>query len=221
VEASRKIPDLKKEFALAAIKRGLRKGGPGTLRYEPHMKKMTTLREFVAFAEGYIRAEYDNRSPKRPRSRSPRMKEETWQPKANQPKGQSSSRKANRPQQDGANRDSKEEYRPWFDRYAPFTKPRYEMYQIVKDVFDLPAPLRKEIFEVKNLSKKCMFHGFEGHLTGECLQLKDILEKLARQGKLTDYIKPEFYEKWKWQYNGRSQEFRKDIPYKRNQNRDR
>lgn len=72
IQKSCKIQNLNEEFAVVAIKKGLHIGGPGTLRYDVCKKNVRTLREFVAFVEGYIRAEKDECGFNQSKSRSPR-----------------------------------------------------------------------------------------------------------------------------------------------------
>jgi len=87
IQKSRKIQNLNEEFAVAAIKKGLRKGGPGTLRYDACRKNVKTLRDFVAFTEGYIRAEEDDGKVERSRSRSPRGQVVNTRPRRERPQG--------------------------------------------------------------------------------------------------------------------------------------
>lgn len=89
------------------------------------------------------------------------------------------------------------------------------MYPVTYEVFDLPSPLPKEIFEVKANSKTCDFHGFKRHSTADCLQLKDILERLTREGKLSEFIQPDFFKKYKWKYNSLEKYYKKKIPYRK------
>ncbi|XP_078170119.1 uncharacterized protein LOC144564390 [Carex rostrata] len=89
------------------------------------------------------------------------------------------------------------------------------MYYVASEAFELPKPLLREIFEVKDNSKTCDFHGFKGHSTAECLQLKNILERLAREGKLSEFIHPDFYKRYKWKYNGQGKDYKKKIPYRK------
>jgi hypothetical protein len=179
IQKSRKIQNLNEEFAVAAIKKGLRKGGPGTLRYDACRKNVKTLRDFVAFAEGYIRAEEDEGSFERSRSRSPRGPIAKAKPRRDKPRGQDPPRQLP-PRREEVKRDFGEErYRPHFTRYAPFTRKRNEMFHIVRERFDLPRPLSKDIFEIVDVNKRCLYHNSDGHSTGDCLQLKDILEKVS------------------------------------------
>lgn len=75
--------------------------------------------------------------------------------------------------------------------------------------------MHKDIFEVQDVNKRCLFHNSDGHSTDDCLQLKDILKKLTREGNLTKFINPNFYKKHMWRYNGRARDFKRKIPYKK------
>jgi hypothetical protein len=46
-------------LALAAIKKGLRDWGPGTLRFSSLAKNFKTLQQFLVFKEGFMRGEED------------------------------------------------------------------------------------------------------------------------------------------------------------------
>lgn len=106
-------------------------------------------------------------------------------------------------------------YRQHYTKYAEFDRKNDDMYPVTYEVFDLPSPLPEEIFEVKANSKMCDFHGFKGHSTTDCLQLKDILERLTREGKLSEFIQPDFFKKYKWKYNSLEKYYKKKIPYRK------
>ncbi|XP_078158899.1 uncharacterized protein LOC144554456 [Carex rostrata] len=201
IQKSRKIQNLNEEFTVAAIKKGLRKGDPGTLRYDACRKNVITLRELVGFAEGYIRAEEDDGDFKRPRSRSPRGQVVNTRPRREKPRGQDLPRRLPQARDEGMQDLGEERYRPHFTRYALFVRKRNEMFHIVRERFELPPPLPKDLFEVQDINKRYLYHNSDGHSTGDCLQLKDVLEKLAREGKLTEFINPDFYKKYMWQYH--------------------
>jgi hypothetical protein len=109
------------------------------------------------------------------------------------------------------------EYCPHFTSYAKLTKPRKEIFDIVKHTFDMPKPLKMEMFEVKDPNQWCHFHRSKGHNTSDYLQQKDILEKLARQGELTKFISRDFYKKFTSQYDGSECKFRNAISKKSGQ----
>ena len=230
-QAMRGIQNCNDELALAAARKGLQKGGPGTLRYDSYKREFQNFQEFLTFAEGYMRADEDAGSPEKSRSRSPRQRN-NWRPQGDKSHKEESSREYNQPRRgDRLNkfrgrRDRKEDrreehYRPHFTSYAELTKPRYELFSIIKNNFELPEPLNMELFEVKDGKKWCEFHRSRGHSTGDCLQLKHILEKLARQGDLTRYITEEFYKQHASRYNGKERKFRTEILPRREQKEDR
>jgi hypothetical protein len=70
--------------------------------------------------------------------------------------------------------ESSPEYQPYFTTYAKLTKPRKEIFEIVKKNFDMHKPLKMELFKIKDPINGANFTN----------QLKDILKKMARQGEL-------------------------------------
>jgi hypothetical protein len=80
--------------------------------------------------------------------------------------------------------ESSPEYQPYFTTYAKLTKPRKEIFEIIKKNFDMPKPLKMELFKIKDPDQWCQFHKSKGHQISDCLQLKDILKKMVRQGEL-------------------------------------
>ncbi|XP_078153001.1 uncharacterized protein LOC144548163 [Carex rostrata] len=232
MHASRKVHDLNEEVAIAALRKGLRRGGVGTLRHDAHLKEIHTLGEFLKLAEGYIRAENDVRDTIQSRSRSPRQLSNGWQGRhiglqSNRGEGRQKNTFSNKldllrqpddPRRN--NHDKKEirprnnEYRQHYTNYAKFNTTAPELYHIALERFRMPRPLPKAIFEVKNSNVKCLFHGFHGHSTEDCQQLRDILERLAREGKLPEFLDPRFFQQYKRRYDGTGQDYRKKIPYR-------
>jgi hypothetical protein len=103
------------------------------------------------------------------------------------------------------------EYHLHFITYAKLTKARQEIFEIVKNNFDMQKPLKIDLFEVKDLNQWCHFHRSKGDNTSDCLQLKDILEKLSRQVELTKFISQDFYKKFTSRYDGSERKFRNTI----------
>jgi hypothetical protein len=42
------------------------------------------------------------------------------------------------------------EYRPHFTTYSKLIKPLQEIFEIIKNTFDMPKPLKMDLFEVKD-----------------------------------------------------------------------
>jgi hypothetical protein len=74
--------------------------------------------------------------------------------------------------------------------------------------------LTMDLFEVKDLNQWRHFHRSKGHNTSDCLQLKVILEKLARQWELTKFISRDFYKLFTSRYDGSERKFRNAISKK-------
>jgi hypothetical protein len=81
----------------------------------------------------------------------------------------------------------------------------------------MPKPLKMKLFEVKDPNQWCHFHRSKGHNTSDCLQLKDIMEKLARQGELIKFISRDFYKKFTSRYDGSERKFHNAISKKSGQ----
>jgi hypothetical protein len=58
----RKIENCSDELTLIVLQRGLRNGGPNTLKYDSYRKNYKTFNKFLTFIEGYMRGE-DNTEP--------------------------------------------------------------------------------------------------------------------------------------------------------------
>jgi hypothetical protein len=214
------------DFALAAIRNGLQPGGAGTLRYDAFKRDFKTLQEFLIFAEGYIRAEEDairarRDRAERERSRSPRRKKGEWQNREDRTLtdhfGGKKFRQKNREKPvQKQERDWREmEYRPHFQEYAKFNRPKYEIFEILMEKYERPRPLPLEIFDVTSDTDYCEFHKKHGHKTEECNQLKDILEKMARSGELTQFIVKEFFEKNVPRYTGKERVYKRTLPVRK------
>ena len=70
------------------------------------------------------------------------------------------------------------------------------------------------MFSVENAHEYCAFHQANGHSTRAYIRLRDVLEKLARQGELIPYISKEFFKKHRKVYNGKGKQFKNPIKRK-------
>jgi hypothetical protein len=103
------------------------------------------------------------------------------------------------------------EYRPHFTSYAQFEQPTQDLLNLISRKFDLPRSMDIQMFEIRDENGYCQYHRSKRHSTEDCLQLRDILEKIARQGDLTQYITPEFYRKFPSRYNVKDRKYRREI----------
>jgi hypothetical protein len=210
----RRIKNYSDELDLIALQRGLRNGGPGTLKYDSYRKNCRTFNKFLSFAEGYMRGEDNTESPRRAsRSLSPRAR-----------KGYNPARRDNWPR-DFRNEGCEEghkwgklnidaEYRPHFTSYVQFDQPTQDLLKLIHRKFKLPRPIDIQMFKIHDENSYCQYHRSKGHFTEDCMQLRDILEKIARQRDLTQYIKLEFYRKYPSRYNGKDRKYRREISKK-------
>ena len=72
-----------------------------------------------------------------------------------------------------------------YDEYTPLVASIEHIYEVNKKggFFKKPAPLSAS--QSRDKKKYCAYHESHGHDTHECRQLKEEIEKLIREGKLT------------------------------------
>lgn len=74
------------------------------------------------------------------------------------------------------------------DRYTPLTKTPREIFATERANFPKPPPMRTA--EDKRIgSGYCDYHGQKGHTTNECVQLKQLIEKLVKEGRMDHLVK--------------------------------
>ncbi|XP_016173637.1 uncharacterized protein LOC107616156 [Arachis ipaensis] len=153
-----KIPNLHPEVHLHAIKSGLR---PGKFQETIAVAKPKTLAEFREKAKGQIDIEELRQARKAEKSAV---------------------------KDDEKPRDNKKSFKP-VPRYESYTQFNTKRDDIIKEILNskLIKPPRKAgaYPEAKNVDKTryCTFHQKHGHTTDECVIAKDLLERLARQGR--------------------------------------
>jgi hypothetical protein len=92
---------------------------------------------------------------------------------------QSSSRSRNYRNQ-GSGRDN--------DKYVPLTKTPREIFATEGANFPKPPPMRTP--EDRRIgSGYCEYHGQNGHTTNECVQLRQLIDKLVKEGKIDHLVK--------------------------------
>ncbi|XP_058730435.1 uncharacterized protein LOC131602338 [Vicia villosa] len=144
------------------------------------IEKPRTLEELLIKAQAYI----------------------TYEERANPPRIEKSSRRDDTPPRRGGekrreerSRDGKENRGPFgrFTEYTPLTAPRESIWTECKSIefkdggVCVPKPGAPRPGADK--SKWCKYHKSYGHLTEDCVHLKDAIETLIKEGRLSKYTK--------------------------------
>ncbi|GJS75467.1 reverse transcriptase domain-containing protein, partial [Tanacetum coccineum] len=74
------------------------------------------------------------------------------------------------------------------NKFTPLTRTPKEIFAAESGKFKPPPPM-VTLVEKGSSNKFCEFHNDKGHSTDECVQLKKLIEELARAGKLSHFIK--------------------------------
>ncbi|XP_074362952.1 uncharacterized protein LOC141703295 [Apium graveolens] len=146
-----------------------------------------TLAEFYEQAEPFKRVEKSMRElkisesyrDKRDRSSSPDERRKTY-------RRSSSPKKSARGKE--ATKDSGSPYTSKWQTHTPLVASVDHIYAtyVGKGVFRKATPLTD--YNKRDTSKYCAYHEATGHDTADCRQLKDEIETLIRQGKLTEWV---------------------------------
>ncbi|XP_074352772.1 uncharacterized protein LOC141691921 [Apium graveolens] len=146
-----------------------------------------TLVEFYEQAEPFKRVEKsmrelkisENYRDKRDRSSSPDERRKTY-------RRSSSPKKSARGKE--TNKDSGRPYTSKWQTHTPLVASIDHIYATYagKGVFRKAAPLTD--YNKRDISKYCGYHDATGHDTADCRQLRDEIETLIRQGKLTEWV---------------------------------
>nr|GEZ22203.1 hypothetical protein [Tanacetum cinerariifolium] len=96
------------------------------------------------------------------------------------------------------------------NRFTPLTRTPKEILATKASKFQ-PPPSMVTPIEKRSSNKFCNFHNDKGHITNECTQLKKLIEKLVRAGKLLHLIK-EIKQGREQPKTGRKEAAAKDKP---------
>ncbi|XP_074375294.1 uncharacterized protein LOC141717076 [Apium graveolens] len=170
-----------KNFLIAGLKEGS-KFWKSLQASEPR-----TLAEFYEQAEPFKRVEKSMRElkisesyrDKRDRSSSPDERRKTY-------RRSSSPNKSSRGKE--TNKDSGKPYTSKWQTHTPLVASIDHIYATYagNGVFRKATPLTD--YNKRDTSKYCAYHEATGHDTADCRQLKDEIETLIRQGKLTEWV---------------------------------
>ncbi|KAJ0962462.1 hypothetical protein J5N97_030290 [Dioscorea zingiberensis] len=96
----------------------------------------------------------------------------------------------------GVRDQSRPRIRPRYDNYTPLNTSREHIMMQIQDKKILkPAEPVKETSSAKKSGKFCIYHKVRGHTTENCIHLKDAIEDLVREGKLSEFLKQETSKK--------------------------
>ncbi|KAJ0962674.1 hypothetical protein J5N97_027796 [Dioscorea zingiberensis] len=80
-------------------------------------------------------------------------------------------------------------------RDVPRMHPVMASFEIQDKKILKPAEPVKETSSAKRSGKFCIYHKVRGHTTENCIHLKDAIEDLVREGKLSEFLKQETSKK--------------------------
>ncbi|XP_024026715.1 uncharacterized protein LOC112093114 [Morus notabilis] len=163
-------------------------------RRPPH-----TYQEFLTRAQGFINAEEAKKALKS-KATTPAKKEVRQASSQNNGKKRRgppqvqaeqrynpalSSRAGNASTSQGENKRPKTQR---YDAYTPLTIGIEDVYHEIShlQVLRRPPPLKSDPAR-RNQNKYCRFHGESGHTIAECYDLRDEVERLIREGRLSEY----------------------------------
>ena len=94
------------------------------------------------------------------------------------------------------------------DKYTPLTKTPREIFVTEGANFPKPPPMRTPE-DQRVGSGYCEYHGQKGHTANECVQLRQLIDKLVKEGKM-DHLVKNIKEGKDKQKNGGKKETTKD-----------
>ncbi|XP_016165207.1 uncharacterized protein LOC107607819 [Arachis ipaensis] len=167
-KACLEIQDLPMEAVIMGLVNGLREGSFSQSILKRHPTSLSDVQEK---AEKYINIE-----------KNVRLRETSWQP------GHSHSSKER--EKEPKNKEEVGPERP--RRYHSYTPLRVFLVDVYRKIFHterLPPP--RPIKNKKRGGSRgdyCEYHKLYGHSTNDCYNLKNVVEKLAREGRLDKYL---------------------------------
>ncbi|XP_016191998.1 uncharacterized protein LOC107632872 [Arachis ipaensis] len=187
-EPTIEIPNLDPAVHLHTLKAGLR---PGKFWETIAVTKPKTLEEFRERAAGQMEIE-ELREAKRIERKQPRKEEDRTIRLTN-------------------NKEARKPFKltPKSDNYTRFNTKRENIIKEILNAKIIKPPAQAGSYQDQRFvdrNKHCAFHQRYGHTTDECVIPKDLLERLARQGLLDEYI-----EGRKHKENGRDREERQQT----------
>ncbi|XP_016177581.1 uncharacterized protein LOC107619857 [Arachis ipaensis] len=169
-EATMEIQDLDTAVHLHALKAGLR---PGKFRETIAITKPKTLEEFRERATGQMEIEELREAQKSDKQPHRRDEEKAFR--------------------SPGNKDTKKPFKltPKYNTYTRFNTKRENIIKEILNAKIVKPPARAGNYQDQRFvdrSKHCTFHQKFGHTTDDCIVVKDLLERLARQGLLDKYV---------------------------------
>ena len=176
-----------KNFLIAGLKEGT--------KFWKHLQAQTpsTLADFYAQAEPFKWVEKSMQELKKSGGSSSSnsrgkgsKRKKSWSPR------RSDRRRSESPRRDRNTRERSPQRERTVDRkehtYTPLVASIEHIYAINanKGMFKKPPPLSR--FATRDTRKYCDFHEQTGHETADCWQLKEQIEDLIRNGKLTEWV---------------------------------
>ncbi|XP_024026719.1 uncharacterized protein LOC112093118 [Morus notabilis] len=193
---------------------------------ELNRKPLSSYKEFLARAQGYINAEEADANDPEHRSNKNKGTEQGSMPAKQdgkkrrsggsgdkQPAATTSAPKAKKPRQEDAR---KPRLFQKYDSYHELTVGVEEVFNQVGrgNLLRRPEPMKSDPSR-RNQKKFCRFHGDVGHHTNDCADLKDEIERVIREGRLQ-----EFRAEWRPRndgHGGDSRRSQKDYAHEANE----
>ncbi|KAL4321780.1 hypothetical protein AHAS_Ahas14G0144700 [Arachis hypogaea] len=77
---------------------------------------------------------------------------------------------------------------PRYHNYTPLRVSLVDVYREIYHMKKLPPPRPIKHKKARSRTEYCEYHKLYGHPTNECYDLKNVIEKLAREGRLDRYL---------------------------------